>query len=137
MRIRESRSAGAGDAARSVDPVIGDHLAGRRPGLLSGLVCAGANTQTLGRADGDLTAEEFGSADLAELQLVVLSACETGLGRPQAGEGLLGVRRAFLTAGAPVLLGCPMPGSRTRPGIGDGPQALADGPSDGSGGIMA
>jgi CHAT domain-containing protein/tetratricopeptide (TPR) repeat protein len=98
--FRPTELASAWDAARSGAPVIGDHLAGRRPGLLSGLVCAGANTPTLGRADGYLTAEELGSADLTDLQLVVLSACETGLGRPQAGEGLLGVRRAFLTAGA-------------------------------------
>jgi CHAT domain-containing protein/tetratricopeptide (TPR) repeat protein len=88
------------DAARSRDSRAGARLVGRRPGLLSGLVCAGANVKSADRADGYLTAEELGSADLTGIELVVLSACETGLGRAQAGEGLLGVRRAFITSGA-------------------------------------
>jgi len=71
------------------------------PGLLSGLVCAGANSDLRPpRDDGYLTAEEVGWLDLSDVDLVVLSACDTGLGRPQSGEGLLGLRRAFLTAGA-------------------------------------
>jgi len=76
-------------------------LAGRAPGLLSGLVFAGANTPAPeGREDGYLTAEEVGWLDLSRVELVALSACETGLGRPQSGEGMLGLRRAFHTAGA-------------------------------------
>lgn len=80
-------------------------LAGRRPGLLSGLVLAGAELgDARGRDDGYLTAEEVGWLDLTGVELVVLSACETGLGRPQAGEGLVGLRRAFHTAGAATVI---------------------------------
>jgi CHAT domain-containing protein len=81
------------------------HLVGKHPGLLSGLVCAGANERPEGeRDDGYLTAEEVGWLDLSRVELVVLSACETGLGRAQSGEGLIGLRRAFRTAGARTVI---------------------------------
>ena len=80
-------------------------VVGRQPGLLSGLICAGANRGGLGDGDdGYLTAEEVAWLDLSNVELVVLSACETGLGRPQSGEGLLGLRRAFRTAGARTVI---------------------------------
>ena len=80
-------------------------LVGLHPGLLSGLVFAGANTPAPeGRDDGFLTAEEVTWLDLSGVELVVLSACETGLGRPQSGEGLIGLRRAFRTAGAKTVI---------------------------------
>ena len=80
--------------------LVGDH-----PGLLSGLVFAGANAEPEeGRDDGYLTAEEVGWLDLSGVELVVLSACETGLGRARSGEGLLGLRRAFRTAGAKTVV---------------------------------
>jgi CHAT domain-containing protein/tetratricopeptide (TPR) repeat protein len=72
-----------------------DAVAGRHPGLLSGLVCAG---------DDLLTASEVEWLDLAGAELVVLSACETGLGRAKAGEGLIGLRRSFHTAGARTVI---------------------------------
>ncbi len=75
-------------------------LSGRLPGLLSGLVCAGAAADTSHGEDGYLTAEEVGWLDLSRVELVALSACETGLGRSESGEGLLGLRRAFHAAGA-------------------------------------
>ncbi|MDX1943845.1 MAG: tetratricopeptide repeat protein [Pirellulaceae bacterium] len=74
-------------------------LAGYHPGLLSGLALAGANQPTE-EDDGILTAEEISALDLSGCELVVLSACETGLGRTAGGEGLLGLQRAFQTAGA-------------------------------------
>jgi CHAT domain-containing protein len=76
-------------------------VAGQHPGLLSGIVLAGANQPpTEGRDDGILTALEVGELDLQGVELVTLSACETGLGATAGGEGLLGLQRAFQTAGA-------------------------------------
>jgi CHAT domain-containing protein len=80
-------------------------LTGVHPGLLSGLVCAGANRPgALSADDGYLTAEEVAWLDLSDAELVVLSACETGLGARRAGEGMIGLRRAFRTAGASTVI---------------------------------
>jgi len=70
-------------------------------GLLSGLALAGANAGPVdGQDDGILTASEISVLDLGRLELAVLSACETGLGKEADGEGLLGIQRAFQVAGA-------------------------------------
>ncbi len=78
--------------------------AGRRgwnPLLLSGLVLAGANAGDGGAGtDGWLSAEEIQDLDLRGVELVVLSACETGRGDLAAGEGVLGLSRALTVAGA-------------------------------------
>jgi CHAT domain-containing protein/tetratricopeptide (TPR) repeat protein len=77
-------------------------VTGWHPLLLSGVVLAGANKEPKeGEEDGILTALEVSEMELPWLELVVLSACETGLGRHVAGgEGLLGLQRAFAVAGA-------------------------------------
>jgi CHAT domain-containing protein len=50
--------------------------------------------------EGLLTAAELATVDLSAARLVVLSACETGVGDPVAGEGVVGLRRALSVAGA-------------------------------------
>lgn len=54
--------------------------------------------------DGILTAEDVATLDLKTVWMVVLSACDTGLGEARAGEGVLGLRRAFVLAGAGQVL---------------------------------
>ena len=54
--------------------------------------------------DGILTAEEVGALQLNGTWLVTLSACDTGGGEARAGEGVLGLRRGFVQAGAENLL---------------------------------
>jgi CHAT domain-containing protein len=73
--------------------------------LLSGLAFAGANSRTpSGGEDGVLLAEEICDLDLSGVRLAVLSACDTGLGRIQNGEGVFGLRRAFRIAGVRTLV---------------------------------
>ena len=60
------------------------------PGLLSGIVLAGAN-QPADLDDRILMATEVADLQLADAELVVLSACQTGLGETARGEGLQGL----------------------------------------------
>jgi CHAT domain-containing protein len=69
------------------------------PLLRSGIALAGAN-QGFGNDDGLLTAFEAASLDLWGTKIVVLSACDTGIGEVTTGEGVYGLRRAFVLAGA-------------------------------------
>jgi CHAT domain-containing protein len=79
-------------------------LAEYHPNLLSGLAVAGANKPLPTGDDGILTAEEIQALDLRRVELVVLSACETGLGERAGGEGLLGLQRSFHVAGAQTVI---------------------------------
>lgn len=75
----------------------------------SGLLFAGANNILTGKSvpegvdDGILTAKEISALDLRRLDLVVLSACQTGIGEI-TGDGVLGLQRGFKKAGAKTLL---------------------------------
>jgi len=80
------------------------------PLLRSGLVLAGANKWNeklpdgTRREDGWVTAEEVSQFDLRGTDLVVLSACQTGLGDLKEGDGVYGLRRAFQYAGVRSLV---------------------------------
>ena len=80
----------------------------RDPMRRSGIVLAGANAveeaDQAGVEDGWVTAEEISLMNLRGTDMVVLSACETGLGDVRLGEGVFGLRRAFLNAGARTLV---------------------------------
>ncbi|MBL7822655.1 MAG: CHAT domain-containing protein [Saprospiraceae bacterium] len=80
------------------------------PMLRSGLIMSGGNVAwqgkpTLeGREDGVLTAYEISQMNLSNTELVVLSACETGLGDIQGNEGVYGLQRAFKIAGVKYII---------------------------------
>jgi CHAT domain-containing protein len=90
-----------------VQPSVAGGLAARistaaegNPLLSSGVALAGANSLRAGELPGVASALDVLGMDLAGTDLVVLSACESGLGPLDAGEGLLGLARSFLLAGA-------------------------------------
>ena len=77
----------------------------------SGLMMTGGQTAWMGKKnieqehDGILTSDEISKIDLSNVGLVVLSACQTGLGDIDSGaEGVIGIQRAFKLAGAQSLL---------------------------------
>ena len=85
------------------------HLSEDKSLTRSGLLFSGANNALTGKKlpinvdDGILTAKEISSLDLRDMDLVVMSACQTGLGEIK-GEGVFGLQRGFKKAGANTLL---------------------------------
>jgi CHAT domain-containing protein len=71
---------------------------------LSGLNTFYNNPSAYSGDDGLLTSYEIQGMNLTGTELVVLSACETGLGNLMTGEGVFGLQRAFRIAGAETLI---------------------------------
>jgi CHAT domain-containing protein len=87
---------------------IGKKFRIENPLLRSGIALAGANsalmTGDFDKTGGIVTAEKILGLKLRGTDLVVLSACDTGLGEVQSGEGVFGLRRAFTQAGTKSLV---------------------------------
>ena len=92
---------------RSVGGLVGPSKAITRdtnPLVLAGLAFAGANAPTDQWGASILTAEEVSALNLQGTEWAVLSACDTGVGQITAGEGVLGLRRAFQVAGVKTII---------------------------------
>ncbi len=89
------------------------HKTSEDPMLRCGLMLSGSNVSWNGEPqkmieqtgeDGILTASEVSNLDLSNTKLVVLSACETGLGKIEGSEGTFGLKRGFKLAGVEQII---------------------------------
>lgn len=92
----------------SEDPPVSQSIRIRNPLIQSGFVLAGANralaSTGLSEFEGVVTAEKILGLKLRGAEMVVMSACNTGVGEVKRGEGVFGLRRAFTQAGARSLV---------------------------------
>ena len=92
------------------DEIINIYETSDNPLIRSGLIFSGANpawqngNNPFKGEDGILTALEISNLDLSNTDLVVLSACETGLGDIEGSEGVYGLQRAFKMAGVGLIV---------------------------------
>ena len=92
----------APESLRSIADGAGGTASGFAPLTLAGLAFAGANQppDRSGRVSGILTAEELTAVDLRGCELVVLSACDTGVGLSRAGQSVASLELSVRAAGA-------------------------------------
>ena len=94
--------------AAHVVHIAAHHVVNERSNLLSGLLLAGeragAAAAPEAEADGILRARDIYGLRLSRARLVVLSACQTGIERAYRGEGSVGLARAFISAGVPLVV---------------------------------
>ena len=89
---------------------VNSFVENKNPLMRSGLVFAGANdvwskqSKNDSIEDGVLTAQEVANIDMRKTNLVVMSACETGLGDIKGSEGVYGLQRAFKMAGVDYII---------------------------------
>lgn len=96
----------SGMAGAEVIHFASHYVVDERSPLLSKLMLAdaGAETSPAGNSDGMLQAYEVYGMKLPRTRLVVLSACQTGVEQTLRGEGALGMARAFLSTGVPLVV---------------------------------
>ncbi len=92
-----------GSKSQEIDKMIDVGI--ENPMLRSGIVLAGVNVSLReGRDDGMVSADKILGLRLKGTELVVLSACETGVGDVKSGEGVFGLKRSFILSGAKTVV---------------------------------